>query len=49
MVHHVELDLVLYSTGVALGATFELSFSIEATATNNKTEYQAILKGIQLL
>jgi len=39
----------LYSTGVALGATFELSFSIEATATNNKTEYQAILKGIQLL
>jgi len=30
-------------------ATFELSFLIEATATNNKTEYQAILKGIQLL
>jgi hypothetical protein len=31
------------------GATFELSFPIEATATNNQTEYQALLKGIQLL
>ena len=30
------------------GATFELSFSIEATATNNQAEYQALLKGIQL-
>ena len=31
------------------GATFELSFPIEATATNNQTEYQALLKGIRLL
>ena len=28
------------------GATFELSFPIEATATNNQAEYQALLKGI---
>ena len=32
-----------------LGATFELSFPIEATATNNQAEYQALLKGIRLL
>ena len=31
------------------GATFELSFPIEATATNNQAEYQALLKGIWLL
>ena len=31
------------------GATFEFSFSIEASATNNQAEYQAILKGIRLL
>jgi len=31
------------------GATFELSFPIEATATNNQAEYQALLKGIRLL
>ena len=31
------------------GATFELSFPIEATATNKQAEYQALLKGIQLL
>ena len=31
------------------GATFEFSFPIEASATNNQAEYQAILKGIQLL
>ena len=30
-------------------ATFEFSFPIEASATNNQAEYQAILKGIQLL
>ena len=36
--------------GVASGgAIFELSFPIEATATNNQTEYQALLKGIRLL
>ena len=29
------------------GATFELSFQIEATATNNQAEYQALLKGIR--
>jgi hypothetical protein len=32
-----------------LGAIFEFSFPIEASATNNQAEYQAILKGIQLL
>ena len=31
------------------GAMFELSFPIEATATNNQAEYQALLKGIWLL
>ena len=31
------------------GATFKLSFLIEATATNNQAEYQALLKGIRLL
>ena len=31
------------------GATIELSFPIEATATNNQAEYQALLKGIRLL
>ena len=31
------------------GATFELSFPIEATATNNQAEYPALLKGIRLL
>ena len=31
------------------GATFEFSVSIEASATNNQAEYQAILKGIWLL
>ena len=50
MVHHVELDLVLALFWCRLGgATFELSFPIEATATNNQAEYQALLKGIQLL
>jgi len=31
------------------GAIFELSFPIEATATNNQAEYQALLKEIRLL
>jgi len=31
------------------GATFELSFPIEVTATNNQAEYQALLKEIRLL
>ena len=31
------------------GATFELSFPIDASATNNQAEYQTILKGIRLL
>ena len=31
------------------GPTFELSFPIEATATNKQAEYQALLKGIRLL
>ena len=31
------------------GAMFDLSFPIEATATNNQAEYQALLKGIRLL
>ena len=31
------------------GATFELSFPIEATATNNQAEYQNLLKGVRLL
>lgn len=31
------------------GATFEFSFPIEASATNNQAEYRAILKEIQLL
>ena len=31
------------------GATFELSFPIEATITNNQAEYQALLKVIRLL
>jgi ribonuclease HI len=39
--------------GVALisprGTSFEFSFPIEASATNNQAEYRAILKGIQLL
>ena len=30
-------------------ATFELSFPIEPTATNNQAEYQALFKGIRLL
>jgi ribonuclease HI len=38
------------SIGVVLisprGATFEFSFLIEASATNNQAEYRAILKGI---
>ena len=31
------------------GASFEFSFPIEASATNNQAEYRAVLKGIQLL
>ena len=31
------------------GVTFEFSFLIEASATNNQAEYRAILKGIQFL
>ena len=42
-----------YGIGIVLvsprGATFELAFPIEATATNNQAEYQALLKGIRLL
>ena len=50
MVHHEELDLVLALSWCCLGgATFELFFPIEATATNNQAKYQALLKGIQLL
>ena len=46
----MELDQVLALFWCCLGgATFELSFPIEATATNNQAEYQALLKGIQLL
>ena len=41
-----DIGIVLVSPR---GATFELSFPIEATATNNQAEYQALLKGIQLL
>jgi ribonuclease HI len=45
----VELDLVLALFWCRLrGATFELSFPIEATATNNQAEYQSLLKGIRL-
>jgi ribonuclease HI len=40
------IDIVLVSRR---GATFELSFPIEATATNNLAEYQALLKGIRQL
>ena len=40
------IDIVLVSPR---GAIFELSFPIEATATNNQAEYQALLKGIQQL
>ena len=41
-----RIDVVLISPR---GANFEFSFPIEASATNNQTEYRAILKGIQLL
>ena len=41
-----DIGIVLVSPR---GATFELSFPIEATATNNQAEYQALLKGIRLL
>jgi ribonuclease HI len=34
---------------ITSGATFEFSFPIEASATNNQAEYHAILKGIRLL
>jgi ribonuclease HI len=37
------------SVNFASGANFELSFPIEASATNNQAEYRAILKGFQLL
>ena len=40
------IDIVLVSSW---GANFEFLFPIEATATNNQAEYQAILKRIQLL
>ena len=40
------IGIVLVSPWVA---TFEFSFPIEASATNNQAEYWAILKGIQLL
>ena len=40
------IDVVLISPQ---GANFEFSFPIEASATNNPTEYCAILKVIQLL
>ena len=40
------IDIVLVSPW---GATFEFSFPIEASATNNQAEYQAILKEIRLL
>ena len=39
----------MHCFGSPRGATLELSFPIEATATNNQAEYQALLKGIQLL
>ena len=46
----MELDLVsalcLYRIG---GASFEFFLPIEAAATNNQAEYQAVLKGIKLL
>ena len=38
-----------HSLGFTSGATFEFSFPIETSATNNQAEYLAILKGIQLL
>ena len=42
-----------YGIGIRLisprGATFEFSFPIEASATNNQVECRVILKGIQLL
>jgi len=41
-----DIGIVLVSPR---GATFEFSFPIEASATNNQAEYRAILIGIQLL
>ena len=61
MVDLVPLTLFFYgfscgnSSGIGVvlisprGANFEFSFLIEASATNNQSEYRAILKGIQLL
>jgi hypothetical protein len=40
------IEIVLVSPRVT---TFEFSFPIEASATNNQAVYHAILKGIQLL
>jgi len=40
------IEIVLVSPR---GTTFEFSFPIEASATNNQAEYRAILKGINLL
>ena len=49
MAHHAELDMVLVLFWCRLGGQRLLSFPIEATATNNQAEYQALLKEIQLL
>ena len=32
-----------------VGASFEFAFPIKPVATNNQAEYEAILKGLQLL
>ena len=31
------------------GANFEISYSIDPASTNNQAEYEALLKGLQLL
>ena len=50
MDHHaskvVALVLLLFHLG---GASFEFAFSAEPMITNNQAEYEAILKGLQLL
>ena len=50
MDHHaskvVALVLLLFHFG---GASFEFAFPTKPMTTNNQTEYEAILKGLQLL
>jgi len=42
----VALVLLLFHLG---GASFEFAFPIKPVTTNNQAEYEAILKGLQLL